>query len=180
MYTLFIPDIIKINLLDGLDNPLKQEKILIGIHTFANHKNNIEISPFLSDTEGQFIITKEEVIKRANIFVDYGVMDYSPLESAKPNIQIYFWGNKSLDRYISYWMMILKNKKARVKTEMEIRLLWHLEQRFADIRKREIEELEIYSSCFNRKTELSDDIILVNDIWNEPQIEKKYKARLPL
>lgn len=180
MQTLFVPDIIKIDLLDKHGNPLRQGNILIGIHTFATHKNNIDISPFLSDPNGQYIITKDQVMKRADIFIDYGIMDYGSLESARPNIQIYYWGNKSLTRYINYWTMLLKNKKTRVKTEMEIKLLGHMEQRFAEITKRETEELEIYSSCFNRQAKLIDDIILVSDIWDNFENERIYTATLPV
>ena len=107
-------------------------------------------------------------------------MDYGSLESARPNIQIYYWGNKSLNRYINYWTMLLKNKKTRVKTEMEIKLLGHMEQRFAEITKRETEELKIYSTCFNRQTNLSDDVILFSDNWDKPENEKRYTATLPL
>ncbi|MFL5742872.1 MAG: hypothetical protein ACJ75B_21815 [Flavisolibacter sp.] len=180
MQALFIPDIIKINLRERHGNPLRQENVLIGIHTFATHKNNINISPFLSDTTGQFIITKDQIKERADIFIDYGIMDYGSLESARPDIQIYYWGNNSLNRYINYWTMLLKNKKTRVKTEMEIKLLGHMEQRFAEITKRETEELEVYSNCFNRQTKLSDDIILVSDHWDRPENEKAYTATLPV
>ena len=180
MQTLFIPDIIKIDLVDKQGNPLRQKNILIGIHTFATHKNNIDISPFLSDTNGQFIITKENLKKRADIFTDYGVMDYGTLESAKPDIQVYYWGNKSLDRYIKYWTMILKNKRTRVKTEMEIRLLGHLEERFAEIENREVNDLEIFSTCFNRQTKIETDIILIEDRWDTSQDEKAYSATLIL
>lgn len=180
MQTLFIPDIIKLDLVDNQGNPLRQENILVGIHTFATHKNNIDISPFLSDKNGQFIITKEELKKRADIFIDYGIMDYGTLESARPDIQIYYWGNKSLDRYINYWTTLLKNKQTRVKTEMEVKLLGHLEQRFAEITKRETEELEMYSNCFNRNTKFSNDIILISDSWDRPAKEKIYTATLSL
>ena len=180
MQTLFIPDIIRIKLLDKHGNPLKQGNILIGIHTFATHKNNIDVSPFLSDKTGQFVITKDQIKKRADIFISYGIMDYGSLESARPDIEIYFWGNKSLDRYINYWTMILGNKKTRVKTEMEIKLLGHLEREFAEIDKRETEELEIYSKCFNGQINLSDDVVLVTDHWNKPEDEKIYAVTLAL
>jgi hypothetical protein len=180
MQTLFIPDIIKFSLLNKQGNPLRQGNILIGIQTFATHKNNIDISPFLSDKNGQFIITKDRVMERADIFIDYGIMDYGSLESARPDIKIYYWGNQSLDRYINYWRMLLKKKKTRVKTEMEIKLLGHMEQRFAEITKRETEDLKIYSNCFNRETKFSDDIILVSDNWDGPEKEKVYTATLPV
>src|SRR5678809_165380 len=72
METLFIPDIIRIDLKDDLGKPLRQKNILLGIQTFANHKNNIDIYPFLSDKDGRFKITKEQVKERANIFISYG------------------------------------------------------------------------------------------------------------
>src|ERR1700744_3679792 len=59
--TLFIPDLINIEFRDQDDKPLYQENILIGIKTIASHKNNINISPFLSDKKGYLRITKDQI-----------------------------------------------------------------------------------------------------------------------
>jgi DNA replication protein DnaD len=178
MQTLFIPDIIHIAFSDKDGNSLRQENILIGIHTFATHKNDVDISPFLSDKTGQITITKDQIKQRVDNFISYGIMDYNSIEYAKPNIQIYFWGNSSLDRYIDYWSSLLDNKKNRKQSEAEIKMYKKFEKDFAEIRKREAEELEIFSSCFNRNTKQRKDIILVEDIWDKAVTEKNYTVTL--
>jgi hypothetical protein len=178
MEILFIPDIIRIELTDDLGKPLRQENILLGIQTFANHKNNIDIYPFLSDQDGRLTITKEQVKQRADIFISYGIMDYAPLEYAKPDIEVYYWGNNKLDQCINYWSMLLKNKKNRKVTEMEKKLLGHLEQKFAEIEERETQELQIFTSCFNRSRKQKQDIILVCDSWDKQVNERSYIVSL--
>jgi hypothetical protein len=180
MQTLFIPDIIRIEILDKSGDPFREENILVGIKTFATHKNDIDISPFLNDKEEHISINKEQLSHRADIFISYGLMDYVSLGYAKPDIQIYFWGNNSLDRYISYWSRLLDHKKNRKQTEMEIKLLKKFEKEFAEIEKKETEELKVFSSCFNRKTKQKEDIILVTDIWDKSYAEKNYKVILPI
>ena len=180
MQTLFIPEIIRLEILGKSGDPFRQENILVGIKTFATHKNDIDISPFLSDKEGCITISKEQLSHRADIFISYGLMDYVSLVYAKPDIQIYFWGNNSLDRYINYWSTLLNHKKNRKQTEMEIKLLKKFEKDFAEIEKRETEELKVFSSCFNKNTKQKEDIILVTDIWDKSCAEKNYKVILPI
>jgi hypothetical protein len=133
MQTLFIPDKIQIDFLDGNNNPLRQDKILIGIRTFANHKNDIDLSPFLTDSMGSLTINSVDIKDRFDSFVSYGLMDYSSLETAKPGIEIYFWGNKSLDRYIDYWTKLLNGKKDLKQFEMWGDQLGKLPKEFAKI-----------------------------------------------
>ena len=178
MQTLFIPDRIQIDFLDGNNNPLQQDKTLVGIRTFANHKNDIDLSPFLTDISGSLTITSADIKERFDNFVSYGLMDYSSLETAKPNIEIYFWGNKSLDRYINYWTKLLSGKKDLKQFEMWGDKLGKLQKEFAKIEQREREELRIYETCYNKTTKFSDDIILVKDSWDKPNSELKYKVKL--
>ena len=178
METLFIPDIIRIDLTDDLGKPFRHENILLGIQTFANHKNDINLYPFLSDRDGRLTITKEQVKERADIFISYGIMDYIQLEYAKPEIQIYYWGNDKLDQCINYWSMLLRNKKNRKVTEMEKKLLGHLAEKSAEIEERETQELQIFSSCFNKTRRQKQDIILVSDSWDKPVYEKSYTVSL--
>jgi hypothetical protein len=178
MQTLFIPDKIQIDFFDGNDNPLRQDSILIGIRTFANHKNDIDLSPFLTDSSGSVTITSADIKERYDNFVSYGLMDYSSLETAKPKIEIYFWGKKSLDRYISYWTNLLAGKKDLKQFEMWGDQLGKLQKEFAKIEQTEREELKLYETCFNRTTKVSDDLILVNDSWDKQNNELKYKVKL--
>ncbi len=178
MQTLFLPDNLHIDIIDKEGNPFRQENILIGIQTFATHKNDINISPFLTDANGHITIKKDELKNKADIFISYGLMDYVSVEYAKPDINIYFWGNKAIDRYITYWSTLLRHKKTYKPTQLKIKLLGHLNEEFAKIEKRETEELEIFYSCFNRTTVQKDDIVLVSDSWDKPSSECSYKVTL--
>jgi hypothetical protein len=178
MQTLFIPDIIQIDIADKIGNPVRQENILLGIKTFATHKNDIDLSPFLTDSEGHITITKEQIQNRADIFISYGIMDYVGLDYAKPNIKIYYWGNDSLDRYINYWTMLLKNRKDKWQYEKSGNIMGKFATQAAELEIREREELNIFETSFNRKTKQKHDIILTEDLWNNPSTEKTYQVTL--
>jgi len=98
-----IPDKIVIQLINESGQPFKQDRVLIGIRTFAISKNNIDLYPFLSDKEGNFVITKKELQDSASRFVSYGLMDYSSLESASPDIEIYLFTEEQIKQYVNYW-----------------------------------------------------------------------------
>jgi len=172
MQTLFIPDIIKIKIKDQNGNPFKKENILLGIKTIATHKNNIDLSPFLTDSQGHIIITKEQIKNRADIFISYGLMDYVGLEYAKPHIQIYYWGNDNLDKAISYWTQILNNKKNKPQEKNTESIMREFAKQFAEIEIRESEELNLFENSFNRTTKQRQDIILIEDRWDAPIKEK--------
>jgi hypothetical protein len=178
MQKLFIPEIIHIEILDKNGDPFRQENVLIGIQTFATHKNNISLSPFLSNEDGRITITKEQIITREYRVIIYGLMDYVGLISAKPDIEIYFWGNNKLDNYINYWENLFNYRKSGEQAKMLNKLLGRVEFRSTDSHKEEEEEFEIYSTCFNRTTDQKEDIILVTDIWDKPMKERNYRVRL--
>ena len=187
MQTLFIPEKIEIQLVDALDKPICQDKILVGIRTFANHKNSIDLSPFLSDENGIIKITADNIKERCEISVSYGLMDYSELESAKPFIEIYYWGNTSLNRYIDYWAKILEEKKDPKRFEKtwgeKLANAWkdkltELESEFVAIEKRERQELKIFESCYNRKASQIEDVVLIEDKWDKPNKELNYHAAI--
>ena len=177
MQTLFIPDKIQIDFFDSNNNPLHQDKILIGIRTFANHKNDIDLSPFLTDGLGSLTITSADIKKRYDNFVSYGLMDYSSLETAKSGIEIYFWGNERLDRYINCWTLLLNKKKNLNQFKIWGNQLGERQKEFAEIERREHEELIIFETCYNRATTFSDDLMLVKDDWNKPDSELIYKVK---
>jgi len=180
MQTLFIPDKIQIQLVDANGNSFHQDKILIGIKTFANHKNNINISPFLSDKNGIITITATDIKNAVDNFISYGLMDYSSLESAKPEIQIYYWGTESLDRYINYWTELLENATDLKQFEIWGDKLGKRELENANIERREREELELYATCYNNTMNQKSDIIIIKDNWDKPNAELNYKVNLDL
>ena len=180
MQTLFIPEKIKIELLDAKGNPIHQDKILIGIKTIANHKNNISISPFLSDKNGIIIITAADIKNAVDNFVSYGLMDYSSLESAKPEIEIIYWGTERLDRYINYWTELLENSTDLKQYEVWGDKLGKRERENAEIERRERHELELRTTCYNRTVKQKSDITIIKDNWDKPNAELNYKVNLDL
>lgn len=180
MQTLFIPKKIKIEFLDAKGNPIHQDKILIGIKTIANHKNNISISPFLSDKNGIIIITAADIKNTVDNFISYGLMDYSSLESAKPEIEIIYWGTERLDRYINYWTELLENSTDLKQYEMWGDKLGKRERENAEIERRERQELELRTTCYNRTVKQKSDIAIIKDNWDKPNAELNYKVTFDL
>jgi hypothetical protein len=178
MQTLYLPGTVFIDFFDKNGSPVLQENILVGIHTFSTRKNNIDLSPFLSDKEGRITITKGQLENQANIFISHGIMDYCSLESARPDIQIYFWGNNSIDRWIDYRNMALKNKKDGHQYKQWDDVMEKLAKPRAEFEIREQKEFQQFEQCFNRKTKQQQDIILVTDTWDKPVEVKHYRVAL--
>ena len=178
MQTLFIPDKIQIDFLDSENNSLKQEKNLIGIRIFANHKNDIDLSPFLTDKNGTIIITAQDIREKFDNYISYGIMDYSSLETAKPKIEIYYWGNKKITKHISNLKNLLKGKKYLKQYEMWGEKLGKQDKEAAEIERKERKELEFFETCHNRETKISSDKTIIKDTWDNPVNELNYKVKI--
>jgi hypothetical protein len=107
-------------------------------------------------------------------------MDYSSLESAKPEIQIYYWGTESLDRYINYWEKLLENATDLKQFEMWGDKLGKRERENAEIERLERQGLELRATCYNKTVKQKNDIIIIKDNWNKPNVELNYKVKLDL
>jgi len=175
-----LPDKIEIQFYDKADKPLRQDKLLVGIRTFATHKNDIDLSPFVSDLNGLVTITQADLKKTADNFISYGLMDYGSIESAKPNIEIYFWGNDSLKKYLDYWTSVLANKKDLKNYEKWGNTLGKRDREAALIEKQEREIFAQFETCFNRQTKIKKDLTLINDTWDGTQATKIYKVNLEI
>ena len=153
-----------------------QDKIIICIKTTATHKNNIIISPFLSDKNGHIAITKNELITRKDLFISYGLMDYESIECAKPEIEICLLGKLSIENEINFLKRILQSK-----TDLELynKLGDKAGKRvvqFAKIERQERQDLGIFQTCFNYHFKFRKDVTLIADCWDNPCSNKNYKA----
>lgn len=175
-----LPDKIEIQFYDKADKPLRQENLLVGIRTFATHKNDIDLSPFLSDNNGLVTITQDDLKQTADNFISYGLMDYVSLESAKPNIEIYFWGNDSLKKYFDYWTWLLVDKKDLKNYEKWGDTLGKWDIKAAMIEKQERDIYAKFDTCFNRQTKIKTNLTLVKDDWDGTQKTKFYKVHIEL
>ena len=190
MQTLFIPDLIQIELIIHRVNfftryfrksngkAFKQDNILLCIKTIANHKNNVELSPFLSDKSGRVIITKKQLIKRKDLFISYGLMDYQSIESAKPDIEICLMGKLSLEKEITYLKTILQNKTDLALHKKLGNKIGKQVIKSAEIERQERENLHIFENCFNHNLKYENDVKLISDKWDNHSTIKNYKAVL--
>ena len=173
-----IPDIIKIEFRDNDNNPLFQDNILIGIKTFAIHKNNIDVSPFVTDRNGTITILKKDLQELANESISLGLMDYTSLETAKENIEIYYIGITNLEHRISYIEKVIKNSLYLKQSEMWGDKLNKFDKEMALIEKRNVELLAQYSNSFNLTSNINADTILISDLWDKPETERHYVCRV--
>jgi hypothetical protein len=179
--TLFIPKLIHIEFRDKNNTPLNQENILIGIRTRATHKNDIYIYPFLTNESGYVDITKEQIKTNADNFISYGLMDYLSLESAKPLIDIYYWGNKSIDNYLQYNKRVMSNEKKDYTFGGIIAgITADFIKEMEEIGKRERDQYTIFKDCYNLTTHIEHDIVLVSDVWDKENVYLEYHVTLPL
>lgn len=174
-----VPDIVNIDFVDNVGKPLRIENILIGIQTFATYKNNINCFPFLSDKDGRITITKADIKDRANNFVYNGIMDYSELESAKPEIEIYLWGNTAIDRCITGWRENLARRNGRLEVNQFGKNSKLLLTPSKETEARERQELILFETCFNRSLQQLDNIVLVKDKWDTKGSQKSYRLNFP-
>lgn len=179
--TLFIPELIHIEFRDKNNVPLNHENILMGIRTRATHKNDIYIHPFLTNGSGYVDITKEQIKTNADNFISYGIMDYSPLESAKPLIDIYYWGNRSINRYLEHNKHVISNeKKDYTFGGMIAGIKADFIKEMEGIGKKERNQYTIFKDCYNLTTHIEHDIVLVSDIWDKENKHLQYNVTLPL
>jgi hypothetical protein len=172
-----IPDKISIEFQDSDNKALFQENVLVGIKTFATHKNDIDISPFATDKNGTITIYKQDLQSLAMEYISLGLMDYTSLDSAKENVEIYFIGVTNLEHRISYLEKLVKNSRYLKQSELWGDKLGKLDKEMALIEKRNVELLKQYTNSFNLTTNVKADTILIADKWDTPELERHYVCR---
>jgi len=171
-----LPDIITIQFHDLQGETFHQRNILVGIKTIATHKNDITLSPFLSDNEGRIVITKEDLLAAAGDVYETGLMDYSSLESAKPEIEIIFIGKDKLKSQVRYYEILSGDRRSsllKVERELTKKELAAVEQK-----KAWTDLYEKYKNCFNLKTSIDHDITLATDVWDGRESVKHYSVMI--
>ena len=174
-----LPDKITIQFRTADGSSFQQENILIGVQTFVEHKNDIDLSPFLTDKDGNIEISKADLNKTADDFISYGIMDYSTIESAKNEIELYLWTEKQIADYLDYW-----DKKEITDIESEVRTnpifrmtskqKEQLIKEFMEVDKKEKMRLEKFRMAFNKNLETSKTPRVV-DQWDGRSKEYHYE-----
>lgn len=175
--TLFIPDLIEIKFVDKKGEPFRHADILFGVQTRAYYRNDIDISPFLSNSTGKLSITRQELQKQTDDVISEGIMDYVELDFARPAIEIYYMGNRGIRRYLG-----LESDPAAIENLKKF-IPGFNEAHFT---KQQIEQHKndknyaVFNNCYNRSLNIEDNIILAKDDWSKPQKKVSYICRLPV
>ena len=175
--TLFVPEHITIELLNKKNEPFRCANVLLGIKTYASYRNDIDMSPLVSDADGLITITKAEIMEIVKEFIMGGIMDYSSLESANPDVEIYFWGKSDVNIYLGY----------EIDPHLEASLRFSIPNFDTEhFKKQRIEQMKdekdyaIFKNCFNLKSDIVNNLVCLKDSWGKPQKEANYKIILPL
>lgn len=111
------PEIINIKIIDtGTKCPI--EGIAVKIHLFANRKNDYNIIPKVSNTNGEIIVNKEWVWGKVLEIINTSIMDYSSnLDDCKPYIDISIMDVDSIKQAIEgtkLWWAALKSPQENI------------------------------------------------------------------
>ena len=74
--------------------------------------------------------------------------------------------------------MLLKNRKDKWQYEKWGDIMGKFAKQAAELEIREREELNLFETSFNRKTNQKNDIILSEDFWDKQSREKTYQVTL--
>ncbi|MEQ8523045.1 hypothetical protein [Gracilimonas sp.] len=158
---LTVPEHIEVQLVNSKGEPFKQAKIVVGIRTFATRKNDIELSPFVSNELGIVNISNADIQDRAENFISYGIMDYNSLESAEPTVELFIWTKDKITKYLNYWEPLLTADPTEKLADWQIAVM---NKEMLKIQERERREFELLKNSFNSSNITKESKSRMN--WN--------------
>lgn len=168
---LTVPEHIEVQLVNSKGELVQQDNIVIGIHTIATRKNDIELSPFVSNEQGIVNISKADIEDRAENFISYGIMDYVSLESAKPIVELFIWTKDKIKNYLDYWEQLLTEDPTEKLADWQIAVM---NKEMLQIQDRERWEFELMKNSYNYSNITQESKKGMN--WNGT--EKKIRTTL--
>ena len=117
MTRLILPDLIKIRLVKPRQLDLPVDNILLYIKTYASHKNDFYLGPFVSDKYGIITINKTDLDNEVVATYESGLMDYSSIESNFSFVELRLYNQEEINKLIEsrtqYWTNLLKGERER-------------------------------------------------------------------
>lgn len=77
MTNLILPQKVAIQLTDPTGKPLAIPDVLFEVHLFAQHKNDFDLGPYVSDSFGVVLITHDDLKHDIQATYSSGLMDYA-------------------------------------------------------------------------------------------------------
>ena len=161
---------IVIQLINEKGEELNIQDVLISINTKATLKNDIELSPFKSDEKGKFIITKNEILAKAEKVYDSGLMDYISIETASNEIEIKIIDQSVVLERIAYLtnkLETINKNKEYFKNTTSGDNLDILLKGVKDSSKALRQVLKLYELSYNKTLQLN--YVPIHDKWDKDQ-----------
>jgi hypothetical protein len=126
MVSLVIPEKVVLRLVDSRGDPFRVANVLFFVRAFATtRKNNFRLGPFVTDAEGMATITKRDLLAEATANITTGIMDYDPIESCGPIVEIAAMEpqeiEKALEARTTIWKRLLIGESERWTSIEELR-----------------------------------------------------------
>ena len=117
MTKLVMPDKITVRLVKPLQQNFSVDNMLLYIKTYAKHKNDFYLGPFVSDKDGIITITKKELDNEITATYESGLMDYSSIENNFAFVELRLYDQDEISKMIESrtkaWTSLLKGEKER-------------------------------------------------------------------
>jgi carboxypeptidase C (cathepsin A) len=112
-----LPDKISVKLIKQRQQDLPLDNFLLYIKTYAKHKNDFYLGPFVSDKNGVITITKNDLDNEVTANYESGLMDYSSIENSFTFVELRLYDQNEIDKMIESrtkaWTSLLKGEKER-------------------------------------------------------------------
>ncbi|HEX6718574.1 MAG TPA: hypothetical protein VF088_15815 [Pyrinomonadaceae bacterium] len=82
------------------DVPFTGSPLALEIRTFARSRNDYHLGPFFSDPDGRVMITRALLAASARAQLDWGLMDYAPIDDCFALVEIVHWSADHVQRAI--------------------------------------------------------------------------------
>jgi len=86
--TLVLPERVRLRLTDVSGRSVALADVLLRIHAFARRKNDFDLQPFPTDSEGVAVISRDQLRAEVSATYDSGLMDYCGIEECYPAVEI--------------------------------------------------------------------------------------------
>jgi len=115
--TLVLPEKIRLRLTNASGKPVALADVLFRIHAFARRKNDFDLQPFPTDSEGVAVISGDELMAEVSATYDSGLMDYCGIEECHPRVEISVLTVEEIQRAIhartTVWRRLLSGEERR-------------------------------------------------------------------
>jgi len=115
--TLVLPEKVRLKLTDASGKSVALADVLFRIHAFARWKNDFDLQPFPTNSEGVAFISRSELMAEVSATYDSGLMDYRGIDECSTRVEISALTIDEIQRAIhartTVWRQLLKGEEKR-------------------------------------------------------------------